>query len=311
MRALVTGATGFLGAALVAALVDAGVDVAVIVREHSDMWRLTGQLSRVVLIRGDLAELARLRDPLRDFSPTVVFHLGWHGVGNEARNDFAQVDLNLRSSLVLADLARELGCSAFIGLGSQAEYGPCSRRVNEEVPTLPTTLYGAAKLSCYHLCRTFLSQTSVRFAWLRLFSSYGPRDKTSWMLPYLITTLHQGASPDLTPGEQLWDYIYVDDVCRALLAVAKTETAGGVFNLGSGVARPLRATIEYIRDRVAPSLALGFGKIPYRPDQVMHLEADITRLETVTGWRPQIDHWDGLDRTIAWYTGGDNRGRTS
>jgi nucleoside-diphosphate-sugar epimerase len=136
---------------------------------------------------------------------------------------------------------------------------------------------------------------------LRLFSSYGPGDNPSWMITGLIDRLLHGERPRLTLGEQRWDYLHVRDVARALVAVLETPTATGPFNLGSGVALPLRDIMESVRDMIDPRLPLGIGEIPYRPDQVMHLEADPSRLMEATGWRPQTPLADGLRETIAWH----------
>lgn len=104
----------------------------------------------------------------------------------------------------------------------------------------------------------------------------------------------------LTGGDQIWDYVYVQDAIDALCAVLESD-ALGVFNLGSGTPCTLRKFIEEVRDCVDPSLPLGFGEIPYRHDQVMHLEADISRLKSTTGWLPATSLYDGIQKTVNWY----------
>ena len=93
----------------------------------------------------------------------------------------------------------------------------------------------------------------------------------------------------------------MEDVARAVLAVATTPTAAGVFNLGSGRASRVRDVVERIRDLAAPGMDLVFGEIPFRPDQVMHMEADVSRLRAATGWHPHISLEEGLEGTVAWY----------
>ena len=98
----------------------------------------------------------------------------------------------------------------------------------------------------------------------------------------------------------MWDYIYVDDAVAALCAVLESQ-ASGCFHLGSGTAVRLRGVMEQIRDFIDPALEIGFGEVPYAPDQVMHLQADIRRLRAATGWEPQIPLAEGLRRTVDWY----------
>src|ERR1019366_4311588 len=106
--------------------------------------------------------------------------------------------------------------------------------------------------------------------------------------------------PKLTRGEQMWDYLHVDDVASAVVATFDSD-ARGVFNLGSGRALRLRAIVKMIRDAIDPALPLGFGDVAYRPDQVMHLEADVSALRSATGWRPAIPLEEGIAGTVAWH----------
>ena len=238
---------------------------------------------------------------IKDYSPDIIYHLAWEGVGNQYRNDLSQIN-NISSTLNLIKKSKECGCQKFIGLGSQAEYGPKKEAITEEFPTTPTTLYGEAKLACGKISSKVADSIDLKFAWLRLFSAYGPKDDPHWMIPYVILQLNQGFSPNLTAGEQLWDYLYVTDVAEALWKVSISQEATGFFNLGSGHAPSLKTTIEKIRNKIDPNIPLKFGEIPYRPDQVMHLQANITRLQKLAHWNPDVNLDDGLQQTIEWFT---------
>jgi nucleoside-diphosphate-sugar epimerase len=144
-------------------------------------------------------------------------------------------------------------------------------------------------------------QLGLRAAWLRVFSTFGPRDHPDTMVSYLIRTLLAGDRPRLTACEQVWDYLYVEDAAEAVYQVAVTPTAEGVFNLGSGHGVVLREFVEQARDLIDPGLPLGLGEVPYRPDQVMHLEVDVSRLAAAAGWQPTTSTADGLTRTIEWH----------
>lgn len=309
MRALVTGATGFVGSYLTQLLVERGEPTAILLRPDSDTWRITGVLPPITQIKADLLALHKAEAQIQEFAPDTVFHLAWHGVGNAYRNDPAQIDSNLNGSLALLRLAVKLGCRTWVGLGSQAEYGPQNAMLDETARTEPSTLYGAMKLCIYLLGKQLAAQSGMRFAWLRLFSAYGPRDNEEWMIPYLIRALARGEKPSLTAGEQKWDYLYVADAAAAIYNVAATPNAKGAFNLGSGQAYTLRGIIERIRDMIDPSLPLGFGEVPYRPDQVMYLQADIGRLRQITGWEPRTSLDEGLRQTIEWYTSKEGASR--
>lgn len=306
MRLLITGATGFLGAHLLQRLAGEEASVATLVRPRSDGWRIARLRPRVTEIVGDLKEPRSYAAAVEEFAPDAVAHLAWSGVGNRHRNELSQVEENLFATLELLKVARDAGCRAWLGVGSQAEYGPANARLDEDAPTRPTTLYGASKLSACLLAERLCERFGMRFVWLRLFSSYGPMDDPGWMIPHLILSLLRRERPSLTEGTQRWDYIYATDVAEAIHLTLRKAEASGVFNLGSGEAERLRDIVERVRDLVDPSLPLGFGEVPFREDQVMHLQADTARLRAL-GWSPRVGLAEGLAKTVEWYR--DNRDR--
>jgi UDP-glucose 4-epimerase len=203
--------------------------------------------------------------------------------------------------LTYGDGLSDVTFGPFVGLGSRAEYGPINRKITEDDPLEPTTLYGAAKVATYYLTRQLAAQSGQDFAWLRLFSTYGPGANPGWLIPMLVEEMLAGRRPKTTLGTQLWDYLYIDDVAAGVIAAAATPTARGLFNLGSGRTSQIRFITERIRDLTAPDMTLSFGEVPFLPDQIMHMEADITRLADATGWLPQTDIATGLAKTVAWH----------
>jgi nucleoside-diphosphate-sugar epimerase len=300
MRCLVTGASGFLGSHLVRALLEREQDVTVLLRPNSKPERLLDCLPRVRVLHGSLDDLGELADGLRQQPVEAAFHLAWSGVTGEFRNCTEPAIENVAGTLRLWELLRQNHCAAFIGVGSQAEYGPKTGILTEDLPTVPQTVYGASKLALSLLLKQFCQSAEMRFVWLRLLSVYGPGDDQRHMVPGLISALLHGEKPALTAGEQVWDYLYVDDAAAAICAVLQSKDEG-VFNIGSGQACVLRDFVTLLRDTIDPSLPLGFGEVPYRHDQVMHLETDISRMRAATGWTPQISLQEGIQRTVAWY----------
>lgn len=300
MRVLVTGGSGFIGCHLCLDLIEAGHEVAVVSRDACS-WRLEPIISRISVIRGDLSTLDRCAEAMAEFRPDAVAHLGWQGVGNLDRNSPAQVK-NIAWTAELIERSHAMGAKVFLGLGSQAEFGPRSAAIGPDDKTEPTTLYGESKLAAGRIASRLAEHVHIRCIWMRVFSIFGPKDHAYWMIPSLIGSLLKGQRPALTLGEQLWDFLYVEDAVRAMRLALETEAARGVYALGSGAAPSLRSTIEIIRDQIDPNLQLGFGEIAYRPDQVMLLQADISALRRDLGWEPRTDLRRGLADTVAWYS---------
>lgn len=301
MRCLVTGGTGLIGSHLVRLLLENETEVAVLMRSTSNPWRIKDMLRRLHIIAGDLVAIKEAAVSIRNFTPDVTFHLGWHGVGSRYRNDPSQITQNLYGGLELVQLVHEAGCQRWVGLGSQAEYGPYNGVLIEDLPARPVTIYGVVKLCLGLLSQKLCEVYNIGFIWLRLLAAYGPMDDPDHLIPQVILTLLRGEKPSVTRGEQRWDYLYVEDVARAILQSATNPGAQGIFNLGSGEAHTVCSIVERIRDFIDPTLPLGFGEVPYRSDQIMHLQADITKLQRVTDWKPKTSLVDGLKRTVEWY----------
>ena len=301
---MVTGASGHLGSYLTRFLHSQGHEVIVFARPQSDLWRISDLVSKVEFIYGDLSDIDSAISKIMQLAPQVVFHLAWYGVTSEYQNDPNQINYNLVGILGLLQAAQKSGCNCWIGMGSQAEYGQYHGILREDLPTWPSTTYGVTKLCLGLLSRQLCENAGTRYIWLRLLATYGPRDNVRHLIPQVILKLLAYEKPSLTLGEQQWDYLYVQDAVEAIYNVALNPKIQGVFNLGSGEIYTIRSIVERLRDMINPDLPLSFGKIPYTPGQVMHMQADISKLISATGWKPKIGIDEGLRRSIEWYHNG-------
>ena len=244
-------------------------------------------------------EEPELAEKLREQQSDIFIHCAWRGVGGQERNADFQMSENVPLTLASVELAATAGCRQWIGLGSQAEYGNANRILDETAPTNPTTLYGKAKLAAGNGALALCAQKNLVGTWLRVFSTYGPGDHPHWMIPQVIWEFLSGRVPQVTKCEQKWDYLFVADAARAIASVADGKVSG-VFNLGSGEAQPLKTIIEIIRAETQSVVQPAYGAIPYRPDQVMHLQADVTKLRSATGWSPRVSLAEGIRETVRW-----------
>ncbi|MBI5387430.1 MAG: NAD(P)-dependent oxidoreductase [Verrucomicrobia bacterium] len=296
---VLTGATGFIGSAVLAELLSQRRRTLVLLRPESNCRRIAPLSGYEGISYTHLGD-AKLATQLRDFQPAVLIHCAWRGVAGNERDAAYQIAENLPFTLDSVKLAAACGCRQWIGLGSQAEYGNLNRVIAETAPTLPTTVYGKAKLAAGVAALALAEASGLHGAWVRVFSTYGPGDYPQWFIPYVIRELLQGKRPQLTRCDQIWDYLYVQDAARAIITLADGWT-DGIFNLGSGMARPLRQVVEIIRRELDMPPEPEFGALPYRPDQVMHLQADISKLQQASRWFPLVSLEQGLRVTVDFY----------
>jgi len=293
---VVTGANGFIGAAVVREFVARGRTVTALVRSNSNLSRIAGlEVNTVVYDRQSPQSILAT---VRPSNPSVFVDCAWRGVAGRDRNEEFQRTENISMTLASVDLAASLGCGQWIGLGSQAEYGNQNRRLDESAPLLPTTKYGEAKKEAGTRALANCDRKGIAGVWLRVFSTYGPGDSPDWFIPYIVREFIADRSPRLTLCEQKWDFLYIGDAARAIATIADGTTEG-VFNLGSGTALSLRDFVDAAREEVGTNAAPIYGAIPYRPDQIMHLEADISRLVATTSWKPSVGIAEGMKATVA------------
>ena len=197
--------------------------------------------------------------------------------------------------------AQALGCSKFVGAGSQAEYGKLDiPRIAPDSPVNPVQAYGIAKYAAGKLVMEAAKKTDISCLWVRIFSVYGIYDKPTTMIASTLRKLLAKEPTSFTKAEQQWDYLFSEDAGDAFYLIGEKATGHKVYCLGSGESRELRHFIEDIRNIADPDAALGFGEIPYTPQTVMHLCADTRTLREDTGFVPKTSFREGIFQTIRW-----------
>lgn len=295
---LITGPTGAIGVALCELLLQHGITVYAVCRPNSP--RIAALPEGANIAECDLSDLKKLPEQFKGGCVDAFFHLAWASTTGARRNDMDAQIRNVQYTLDACRAAKELGCTVFVGAGSQAEYGRCDHSLTPDTPCFPENGYGMAKLCAGQMSRVECQRLGIAHIWPRILSVYGPHDGNHAMIPQTIRKLLAGERPVLTAGEQLWDYLYSGDAAEALYALARFGRDGGIYPLGSGRAHPLREYIEILRDIIDLTLPLGFGEKSYGSQQVMHLQADITALLNDTGFTPRTDFETGIRATIDW-----------
>ena len=298
-RAIITGATGAVGTALVKELIKNSIEILILCREGS---RRNHQIPDHPLVTRKYCSLDQLASIENDTGKNydLFYHFAWMGTTGVERNNMYLQNQNVRFALDAVGVAKRFGCKKFIGAGSQAEYGRVEGMLKPDTPAFPEMGYGIAKLCAGQMTREYAHQLGMEHIWTRILSVYGPNDGAQSMVMSTINKLKSGEVPKFTKGEQLWDYLYSGDAGRAFRLIGEKGIDGKTYVLGSGQAKPLAEYIKAIRDVVNSNGQIELGAIPYAPKQVMCLQADITELNIDTGFVPEMDFATGIKKILEW-----------
>lgn len=299
VKAVISGATGAVGMALVDLLIKNNIKVTVLCRKNSSRAMRIPHSPLVTTAECSLEQMHAFI-PQDDEKHDVFFHFAWAGTTGESRNDMFLQNDNVRYTLDAVKLAHRMGCDTFIGAGSQAEYGRVEGILTPSTPAFPENGYGMAKLCASQMSRVLCHKLGLRHIWTRILSVYGPYDTEKSMVMSAVIKLLKGEVPDFTAGEQKWDYLYSTDAARAFLAIAEHGRDGAVYCLGSGRAMPLKEYIHMIAAAVSDKAEVNLGAVPYAENQVMNLCADISSLTADTGFMPEVRFEDGISYTVEW-----------
>lgn len=309
MRALVTGAAGFIGSTLCERLLADGWTVRG-VDAFTDYYdpavkeaNLTGSLAHAAfeLERADLrnASLAPLIA-----GADVVFHLAAQpGVRTSWADGFAVYDdHNIRATQRLLEAVRQQPGTRLVFASSSSVYGNPDRVPTEETDaTRPFSPYGVTKLAGEHLCRAYADNFGVSVAVLRYFTVYGPRQRPDMAIHRLIESARRGTPFTLFgDGSQIRDFTFVDDVVAANIAAAVAPTVdGGPINVAGGSSTRLIELVAAVGDAVGSEVPVDWKAA--QPGDVGRTGGAVVRAAAAIGWAPHVSLAEGVARQVAWH----------
>lgn len=296
MTIAMTGATSMIGVATIKECIEQQVNVIAFARSNSSNIRRIPKSEYVKTIACDLSDMGSFE--AQGLSADVFIHFGWTFTDKEGRNNPTKQMMNVQFTLDAVYLADRLGCKKFIGAGSQAEYGTPNTVLKDDTPVNPVIPYGIAKYAAGRFAKIECEKIGMEYNWVRILSVYGEHDNTGTLLSQLLHNAKNSIPMGLSGCEQIWDYLYEDDAGAAFVAVAEKGIDGRVYNLGSGIGKPLKEYVQEVISVVNPEYNPEFGKYPYSSTQPMHLVADISALTEDTEWKPEIEFKEGIKKMM-------------
>ncbi|MEM4204713.1 MAG: SDR family NAD(P)-dependent oxidoreductase [Candidatus Methanomethylicaceae archaeon] len=306
MQILVTGGAGFIGARLVEALIKRGK----LVKIFDDLS--SGRISNIShLIKTGAVEF--IKGDVRDFSAVkkagsgcdIIYHLAAQSlVPFSMERPDIDMDINIKGTLNVLMAAKDL-MSKVVFTSSSTVYGNVVRiPTPEDEVLIPYSFYGLSKMAAEHYCRIYSEHFNVPTVILRLFNVYGPGNNKGLMIDLYRKLLRDQKKLELLgTGNQLKDYLYIDDAVDALLlAPDKARCKGEAYNIGSGES----FTVFQIAEFMLEILGLRGVEIFARGGKawlgdVELTRPDVSKAERDLGWKAKIDIKEGLTKTIMWF----------
>lgn len=299
-----TGASGFIGRPAVDRFVALGHDVHALARH-----RPSDADERVRWHEVDLHDDRYVRALLSSVKPERALHLAW-----DVSPGFASSPANVAwaaSSLLLLRTLSEVGCERVVMAGTCFEYDWSGGICHEtNTPTRPSTLYGTAKLAVGSTAMAASKQLNMEVAVGRVFFLFGPGEPPGKLVAHVVRSLLRGQRAACTAGEQLRDYLYVDDVAAGLAALVDSEVTGAV-NIGRGEGTRVADLVTLIGEAVGRPELVGLGDRETPDGEPPEIVADANRLRREVGSASPLSIEEAVRRTVAWWREDATRGAAS
>ena len=297
MRAVVTGGAGFIGSALVDALVRRGDEVHVV--DDLSSGRREQVSEAATLHVRDIAE--PLADVFAEARPEVVFHLGAQiDVRASVADPAADGRSNVLGTIRVLEAANDHDAQVVFASTGGAIYGECDGPATEDAPRLPLSPYGTSKLAAEEYLATWNRLYGTRHVALRLGNVYGPRQDPhgeAGVVAIFLSRIRDGRAATIYgDGAQTRDYVFVGDVARAFVGAVGAE--GGVFNVGTGEETAVVALWQACLSAAGADAPAIHG--PARLGELQRSCLDPHRAETTLLWRAEVPLTQGLRETWEW-----------
>lgn len=296
-KVLLTGASGFIGRHTIPFLINSGYEVFAIYHNIRPSLR---EDSHFTLYQCNLLNPEEQKHLLEKVKPTHLLHFAWYTTPGKYWSSVENLRW-MQSSLDLLIYFLDEGGKRAVLAGTCAEYdwsyGYCSERVT---PAQPSSLYGICKHSLQEILKEFSRNKGLSSAWGRIFFLYGPHEHPHRLISSVINSILRGEPAHCSHGNQIRDFLFVEDVASAFVALLESDFCGPV-NVASGYPVVLKDLINKIGEKLNRSDLIQFASGETSLENPNLLIADVSRLNNEVGWLPKYTLDQGLDETINWW----------
>lgn len=295
MRVFLTGGTGFIGRYVVKHLEKEGCNILLLTCASKENIPPIMKSKKIKIVLGNLSDINKWKNKLTQFKPDTTIHMAWEDIPDYGVKKSIK---NLKYGLNLFEELAEIGCKKIICTGSCWEYGQNQGKLSEDFPTRPSNAFTTAKNALHYLGREIAKENNMQFIWTRLFYVYGPGQRGNSLIPYIINCVKEGKELRIKTPSARNDFIYVEDVAKAIVAILEKSNQNTVYNIGSGYSTSIQDIIKIIYSKL---------HLHCKPkDNIFNIKnvysdnfwADISKIEKEIGWEPKITIEEGIQNII-------------
>ncbi len=300
-KVIISGAAGFIGNAVARYMISQGIQVIAIVRPGV---KKSGEAFRLInldadIIECDLKEIGKLPKLINNVGFDAFFQFAWDGVEPEAFMDYERQINNIKWTVESVKAAATLECKKYIGAGSITQMEllcPEGRYYNTD----RHKYFRAALFASEAMGRACAVEVGIEFIWPIIINVYGEGETAPRLINNMIRNLLNRKHQAFSSGEQLYDFIHIDDAAYAFYLIGEKGKEEFQYIIGSGSPQKLKEYLLCIRDIVAPDISLGIGELDYNG---LEMDIDILGNKVLAkelGFEPKVSFEEGIKRTLAW-----------
>lgn len=299
-KAIVTGANGFVGSHVCKELCSRGVKVYAVIKDSDENIDNIKELENLKVVYCDLDNIASLPEKITDRDIDVFYHFAWVGVSYALRGDVSIQTKNAMWTVQALRIADEMKCKKFVNAGSIMEKETYMAVCAQGSEPGAAYVYGAAKLYAKTICKPVASSLDIDLCWAVITNTYGVGEFSSRFINTTIRKIIAGEPLRFTAANQNYDFIYIDDVARAFVAIGEYGKPNKEYTIGSGYAKPLKEYIIELLHTLAPDAVPLFGDVPFTGVNIPLECFDTTDIETDCRFKPTISFAEGIKLTTDW-----------
>ncbi len=312
MRILVTGGAGFIGSHLCERLLRDGHALTV-VDDLNDFYSPQVKRANLAAVlragpatfqQADICDQEKMLAIGHEQKPDAIIHMAARaGVRPSLDDPLLYQHVNVRGTMVLLEMARQVGVPKFVFASSSSVYGIADRVpfTEDDVLNLPISPYAATKLAGEKICFTYSHLYNIRTVCLRFFTVYGPRQRPDLAIHKFTRLITEGKPiPVFGDGSSGRDYTYYTDTIEGVVAALHHDCQYGVFNLGNSHPVDLNTLIRTLEASLGREATI--QRLPDQPGDVPITFADISKAQRVLGYSPRVPFREGIDAFVAWFS---------